>query len=55
MKFAGKQMGLRKNPELDNTDQDRQIWYESSYMWILAVKSMTPKLQAVGPLRSVVW
>ena len=45
MKFSGKWMDLEKNQfNCGNPDTEKQIWYASTYMWILAVRSMITKL-----------
>ena len=37
VKFSGKGMKLGENPELGNSEPERQTWYVFTYMWILDV------------------
>jgi hypothetical protein len=43
----------KDHPDWDNPDQEKKIWYVLGNMWILAVKSMITKLQALEPLKVI--
>jgi hypothetical protein len=41
----------KNHPKLGILHPERKTWYVFAYMWILAVKSMTTKLQSIEPQR----